>query len=376
MGKKSGGNPPPPPDPYDTAASESQFNRLDTYGPSGAGVRHGYTDANGNFVAGVAPEGFQSAVSTVESDVDRRLRELLEPASLDLTGRIVSDNITGMPDAARVRDRSDVASDIFNRNFSLLSPALDRQNSRLLTNLQARGMPVGSEAFDEAYANQQRETGETLSRLAMDSNIAAGQEQSREFGLDSAARSNAIAELVAAMGGGYNPPNNVPSGNAPSVNYSGLVTNQYNNEMAQYNQAQQNRTATAGALGSIGGALLMKCSIEAKTVTHELNPTWAAEVLNRLPLYIWQYKDGEAPEGDNGGQHIGPMAEHFKDLTTLGDGKTIPVVDIIGLLSGALQYSLAEIAALRANQMVLERRLASIEGMNEAAGVRMMGRIN
>lgn len=375
MGKK-GGSAPPAPDAYETASTEAQFNRLDTYGPAGGGVRHGYTDANGNFVAGVAPQGRQSAVSTVESDIDRQLRLMLEPAALDLTGRVISDNITGMPDAARVKDRSDVAADIFNRNFSLMSPALERSQNRLLTNLQARGLPVGSEAFNEAYGNQQRETGETLSRLAMDANVAAGQEQSRQFGLDAAARSNAIAELVAAMGGGYNPPGNVPSGAAPSVNYSGLVGRQYDNEMAQYNAQQQQRASTAGALGSLGGALLMKCTRAAKDVSGGLNPVWAAEVLSNLPLHIWTYKPGEAPQGDHGRAHIGPMAEDFHGLTTLGDGRTIDAVDIIGLLAGALQFSLAQITELRANQVALMRRIAAIEAEGEVSSVRMRGRIN
>ena len=257
MGKKGGSSAPAAPDPYKTASAEAQFNRLNTYGPGGGGTRYGYTDANGNFIAGVAPQGYQSAVKTIESPVERAMRLALEPASLDLTRRVIRDNISGMPDAARVKDRGTVAQSIFDRTFSLMAPAIEKGNSRLLTNLQSRGIPIGSEAFNEAYGDQQTRTQDTISRLAMDADINAGNEQTRQFGLDSASRSNAIAELVAAMGGGYNPPTNAPSGNAPGVNYSGLVGEKYKNDLAQYQSDQQNRTATMGALGSLGGALLM-----------------------------------------------------------------------------------------------------------------------
>lgn len=257
MGK--GSKAPAAPDPYKTAAAEAQFNRLDTYSPSGSGQRYGYTDPKtGSFVQGVAPEGAQSAVSSMESPWEKQIRESLQPASVDLTKRVISDNISGMPDAPRAQDRGTVAQSIYDRNLSMIMPGIEKNNSRLLTNLQARGIPVGADAFNDAYGEQTRQTQDTLSRLAMDADIAGGQEQSRLFSLDQASRQGAISELVAAMGGGYSPPSATPSGNAAGVNYSGLVGQKYQADMQQYNANQQAKTQTAGALGSLGGAMLMK----------------------------------------------------------------------------------------------------------------------
>lgn len=257
MGK--GSKAPAAPDPYQTAAAEAQFNRVDTYSPSGSGQRYGYTDpTSGKFVQGVAPQGAQSAVSSIESPYERQIREALQPASLDLTKRVIKDNISGMPDAPRAQDRGTVAQSIYDRNLSMMMPGIEKANSRLLTNLQARGLPIGGEAFNEAYGEQQRQTQDTLSRLAMDADIAGGQEQSRLFGLDQASRQGAISELVAAMGGGYNPPSAAPSGSAAGVNYSGLVGQKYQADMAQHNSNQQAKAQTAGTLGSLGGAMLMK----------------------------------------------------------------------------------------------------------------------
>lgn len=284
MGKGSS-KAPTPPDPYKTASTEAQFNRLDTYSPSGSGVRYGYTDANGRFIQGVAPEGRQSAVSTVESPWEQRIRQTLEPASVNLVGRIVSDNIDNMPEAARagalpgvtsVPDRGTVAQSIYDRTLSMMRPEIDRQNSRLLTNLQARGIPVGGDAFNEAMESQQRNTQDTVARLAMDADIAGGQEQTRLFGLgatqfgqgmdrqttdfaqQASARQGAIAELVAAMGGSYNPPSATPTGNAAGVGYANLANTQYGQQLAQYEQNQQNRASAAGTIGNIGAALLTK----------------------------------------------------------------------------------------------------------------------
>jgi hypothetical protein len=281
MGK--GSKAPAAPDPYKTAATEAQFNRLDTYGPSGSGTQYGYTDASGNFVRGVAPQGNQAAVKQTESPFEKSIREALEPASVDLTKRVVTDNIAGMPDAARVKDRGTVAQSIFDRSFSMMKPAIDQGNDRLITNLQARGLPVGGEAFNEAYGAQQQQTQDTISRLAQDADINAGQEQSRLFGLDASARSNAISELVAAMGGGYSPPTNTPSGNAPGVNYSGLVGQKYQADMQQYQAQQQQRGQTAGALGSIGGALLMKSDRRLKVDVRRIG------MRGRLPVYRYRY---------------------------------------------------------------------------------------
>lgn len=418
---KGGGSQPKPPDPRETAAAEAQYNRLDTYSPSGAGVRHGYSVPAGSgvpqieviagtpnrgyrvgggegaaadwsstpwstqtadtyrvgdrtftdrgeaeayrgtlgsgenqFVQGVAPEGYQSAVTYIESPYEKQIREALEPASVALTDRVIDDNIYNMPDAPRAKDRSDVAQDLFDRTFSLMAPGIDRSNDRLLTNLQSRGIPIGSEAFNETYGDQQRQTQDTISRLAMDANLNAGAEQNREFALDQASRSGAIAELVAAMGGGYNPPNSVPSGNAPPINYSGMVSQQYQGQLANYQQQQQQGMATAGALGSIGSALI-KSTREAKDIMGPVDRALASEAIMKMPVLAWTYKAGHAPPHDNGKLHVGPVAEDFQKITGLGASDRIDPVDYFGLLTAALQGAIEWIALLEARMQALER---------------------
>lgn len=291
---------PTPPDPYKTAAAEAQFNRVNTYSPSGSGVRYGYTDPRtGEFRAGTAPRGAQSAVTTIESPWEKSIREAWQPASVNLAGRIIDDNVTNMPGAPRVGDRGEVAQTIFDRTMSMMQPTIDRGNSRLLTNLQARGIPVGSDAFNEAYGDQVRQTQDTISRLAMDSDMAAGGEQSRQFGLDSAARQGAMSEIIAAMGGGYNPPSNVPSGNVAQSNLSGLIGQQYQAQMAQYTAQQQQQMAqqqmaaqqkasNMSALGGLAGGLLMKSDRRIKRDIRAVGKRGGLTVYEYR--YIWDRK--------------------------------------------------------------------------------------
>lgn len=283
MGKKGGSKAPKAPDPYETASADAQFNRIDTFGPDGSGVRHGYTDANGNFVQGVAPDGFQSAQMYQESAGQRELREFMEPASLDFTKKIFSDNMDGMPDPARVRDRPDVAQDIFDRNYSLMERKFENENDRLLTNLQARGIPVGSEAFSDAYESQQDSVNDALSRLSMDANIAAGNEQSREFGLAQAERSNALNELIGAMTGQYSQPSSTPSGQAANVDIAGLIGQDYQSKLSAQQAASANRSANLGTIGSLGAAMIMKSDRRLKTDVVEVGR------VGPLTLYEYRY---------------------------------------------------------------------------------------
>jgi hypothetical protein len=338
MGKSS---PPPPPDAKETARAETQFNRFDTYSPSGSGVRHGYTDASGQFVGGVVPDNAQAAQKYIESQTDAAIRGLAEPAAVQLTQRVIDDNVTNMPDAARIKDRGNVAQSIFDRTMSMMRPEIDKNQSRLLSNLQNRGLPVGSEAFNDSYTAQQRETDNMISRLAMDADIAAGQEQSRMFGLESQERSNSISELMAAITGNYTPVNNLPSGQGQPVAYGSMVQNQYDAQMQQWQIKNQQASQTAGALGSLGAALI-KSDMAMKEIHGIVDMAFAQRVLVAMPVQAWRYKDGV---GDDA-VHVGPMAQDFQRITGLGDGENINVIDYLGLLHAALQGAFWRISVL------------------------------
>jgi hypothetical protein len=329
---------PAAPDPLATATQDNLLNRLNTYSATGSGQRFGYTDpTTGQFVEGTPPKGAQAAVQNVESGYESNLRSLLEGGSTEIVSALLGADI---PDRAQVKDTSEIAKAIYDKGYSLLEPSIAKNQSMLLTNLQNRGLPVGSEAFDEAYSSQQRETEDTLSRLAQSAVIGAGQEQSRQYQIDSSARSSALDEILTAMGGGFTYGADTPSGAAAGSDYSSLVANKFTADTNIYNQNQANKRSAASTIGSIAGSIFAKCSMEFKDIAGPLPVNIAAEIVRDIPLMVWRYKAEHAPEGLGQEPHVGPMAEHFHAMTNLGDDKSINLLDAVGVLFGALQNAL------------------------------------
>ena len=108
---------------------------------------------------------------------------------------------------------------------------------------------------------------------------------------------------------------------------------------------QQERTARAttatgtaglglsdvGSIASGAGALITAFSSrEIKDVGTRLSGTAVLAKLRKLPIYRWSYKEDPTP-------HLGPMAEDFRDAFKVGDGKTLALVDVMGVLLAAMQ---------------------------------------
>jgi hypothetical protein len=80
-------------------------------------------------------------------------------------------------------DRGRVEQSMFDRSSSLLNPQFDQAEQRMVSDLRARGIPRDSEAFEREMSNFRRDKGETMQRLADQSVLAGGGEQSRLFGI-------------------------------------------------------------------------------------------------------------------------------------------------------------------------------------------------
>lgn len=308
---------------------------------------------------GQAPKGSQSAVQYQESWIEKQMRQKLQPAARQLADRMIGDNVAGLdarPEVTGLGDRGDIAKTIFDRNYSMMRPAMEDSQKTLLTNLQARGMPIGGAAFNDAYGEQLKQTQDTLSRAAMDADIAAGNEQTRLFNLGAAQfdqktanRGGAMSELALMMGGNYQPVTKAPSGSVPMIDMSGMTQRNYESEMNAYNQRQQQSMATASTLGSAASGL-MKCSRNSKDIQGPADTRAAAVVVRDAPLYKWSYRPNEGPGGEQR-PHVGPMAEDMHAATGLGFPGMIDPIDGQGILFAALQDALRRIEDL-------ERRLA------------------
>ena len=147
-------------------------------------------------------------------------------------------------------------------------------------------------------------------------------------------------------------------GNTSMMN--GLNT-QYNSQLqawsANRQAAAQESAGFWGGVGSMAGTaagLYMMSSKDAKTNKRPVEGS-ALAAISGLPVEAWDYKPGM---GD-GGSHIGPYAEDFQAATGQGDGKTIPVQDMLGLHTKAIQ----ELGAMLENIGTGNRRATDLEGV-------------
>ena len=128
-----------------------------------------------------------------------------------------------------------------------------------------------------------------------------------------------------------------------------LLNTQYQGQLQSWNANKQaaatEQAGLWGGLGSMAGlgasALMMSSSKDYKE--NKAKPKQSLlDAVNEMPVEEWSYKKGIA----DGGAHVGPYAEDFQKATGKGDGKSIPVVDAIGTLMGAVQELDAKVSGM------------------------------
>lgn len=136
---------------------------------------------------------------------------------------------------------------------------------------------------------------------------------------------NAYNQTNAMMQGGYS------TAMAGYGSQAQILNQQYQSQLAGWQAQQQANSGLFSSLGSIAGAAIMASSKDYKT--DKAPAKGVLEAVRKMPVEEWSYKPGIA----DGGRHIGPYAEDFQAATGKGDGKSIPVVDAIGVTLGAVR---------------------------------------
>jgi len=162
-----------------------------------------------------------------------------------------------------------------------------------------------------------------------------------------------VANVVnLGMGSAVNPGTSMGLSNqAGSAGFGGAMQGygqQANILGQQYDQQMQAWQAKQGMLGSVGGAIgsIMGLAFgSSKEIKHDKKPsTDNLAKLEAMPVEEWTYNEGQ---GD-GGTHVGPYAEDFQAATGKGDGKSINVIDAIGVTMGAVKEVGAQVKKLAA----------------------------
>lgn len=129
-------------------------------------------------------------------------------------------------------------------------------------------------------------------------------------------------------------------------NQANTLNQQYQNQLSAWSANQQAAGNMWGGIGQLAGTvgtMALASSEEYKTDKKQIGDS-ALDAVNNMPVESWKYKR-EAQGKDLGPSvippddktHVGTYAEDFQRETGMGDGKSIPVGDAIGVTMKAIQ---------------------------------------
>ena len=365
---KSPPAPPPPPDPrvvsaaqtqsnVETAIANSLLNNISQYTPYGSMV---YSPAGTATVGGQTIPLF-NATQTLSPEVQAlvnqqfgltgNLNNLSNQAINTASGALGQTmDLNALPSLSQ--DYSGEAARLsqaaFDRQRALLDPVFADQQNTLDVSMANRGIPLGSEIYNNSYDTFNRSRNQAYTDAANQAVLAGYDLQNQLFGQNLTNRQNAFQELsylqnlpiqqiATLMGSTPGVPQPQFNGFNASMVSPTDVTGAYlgSAQLAQDAWAQQAamNSSILGGLFGLGGALgsagIMKWSSE--SVKEHIEPAPSAlEMLKKLTFKEWSYKGD--PE-----RHFGPMAEHWKDVTGLGNGKTIDLFDMLMVVAAAIK---------------------------------------
>lgn len=367
MGKGSS-SPPPAPDPAATAAAQgaankeavlesakvNQFNQQTPFGNLTYTGDIGSPDRTQ--IQTLSPAGQQ------QLDYTNQLANQLLPVALQRAGDLPTGNVDfsglqglpGLGDFGAERDK--VESALFDRSRSLLDPVYDERYDRSVNQLANQGLPVGSQAYGSELDRLSRERTDAYSRAAQDAVIGAGTEQSRLYNQAVQGRQQGINELLTQRSIPINeisailqgsPATNLPQfGQAAQYQVApadllGAQQLAYQGQLAGFNAGQQRQQGLMSGLFGLGAAGIT--ALSSRAVKHMNAPVTVLDGIRGLNIERWTYRPGIADERE----HIGPYAEEFRDTFGVGDGVTINLIDMLGVLMAAVKELAQEVEALK-----------------------------
>jgi hypothetical protein len=236
---------PKQPDVNKTAATQAQYNQqaaektlqmnsMDRQGPFGSSTFQ--RDANGN------PTGITNSLSPG-----------MQTAADNVTGAVGAQ--TGMLPTTAFDpniDANGIRQAYVNQGLLAAQPEWQRQDKNREVTLTNRGLPVGSEAWTDAENQVGESRNQYLQGLNNQAWQAGANEEQRQFG--NQLTQYQLPQQMAAGGlgllSGMNslvPNANQPQANVGSVDYTGLVNNNYNQQMNAYNSKMSGLGQLAGA---------------------------------------------------------------------------------------------------------------------------------
>lgn len=315
---KSAPSVPKPPDPEETAAAQYKYNKLafedvlrqgtlNQNAPSGS---VSYTrDPNGNptgVTTSLSPAlqgAFDTTIGAAGSQLGMLPTEAFNP---NVNGADIRD--------AYVRQGLNNVEDLWNR----------QDQARNVTYAE-RGLPMGSEIYNNAENEVAKNRNDYLSQLSNQAYQAGTAEEQRQFGNQMTQYFTPFQAGISALNMGSGILGMVPGANPLPIqnlqpgNYADTANRNYAAAVAQYNQDAANQSAGLGNFLKFGGSVLGSAIPGGGTIASSLFGFSDADLKENiepigelhdgqepLPIYEWSYKGD--PE-----RHIGPMAQDLAE---------------------------------------------------------------
>lgn len=273
----------------------------------------------------------QADISNAWAAQDRdRYKSVFEPLQDDFIQR-TQDRIAAGPDYSKVdgdvrRAQADVAT------------AFDSAQQQQQRSLAARGVRPDAGASIETSRRAEVAEGLASAGAANSTRLQSRARADAELAMEEANAINLGSGLAVNPATSLGLSNNAASSGFSGAQrgYAGMVNGlnaQFQNQMQGYGAAAQANSSLWGGIGSLAGLAISMSSKDYKTDKAPVRDPLAQ--LMEMPVEEWSYKDGIADSG--AARHVGPYAEDFHKATGKGDGKTIPLQDMIGVTAGAVQ---------------------------------------
>ena len=263
MGKPSA---PKPPDPKETASAQTATNIGTAVSEAFLGNVNQVTpdgslnyDQTGTYQYSDPHTGKVHDIPTFTatqtlSDAQQAIKDQSDAAQLNLAG-IANDQSGFLQDYLNepiTLDNEAVESRLFDLGRKRLDPLFAEQGEQLRTNLSNRGIKFGSDDYDRAIETFDQRQNDAYNQLLLSGRAQGIQELMAE-------RNQPINEITALLSGSQvSQPNFIPTNmpQIPTVDYAGLVQDNYNAQLGQYNQQVGQRQNLLGGLFGLGAGLI------------------------------------------------------------------------------------------------------------------------
>ena len=263
--------------------------------------------------------------------------------------------LSGGVDTSGVPDTSNIAKTSYDRQLSLMQPELDRSKTALDVEMSNRGLPVGSEIWNNERNRFDTAKNTALTNASRTADLDATTEQQRQIQNELSKYQTNTGAMSAMNSATPNLTGVTPTAvetrwtQPATTDYTGLAKAQYGADQAGYGNAMNGLSKVGGSLleglGGISGiaskgasALAFLSDENTKENRHPADGEKILLAFRDMPVDDYRYKGSAQREMGVPERRTGPMAQDYAEHFPEGsDGHMIDMGDAMGKILAAIK---------------------------------------